>query len=249
MVIIASPQRENGYTGIANEILDNLASTQLNGTQFRIIMVVFRYTYGFRRKDHELSETFLSKATGIHRQQIKRELKELIDRNVLTIIRENDFTNSRLISFNKDYEQWKRELKRYLVSKKVPGSEKDTQERNTKEIFKENIYTVFRHWNSKKIITHKKLSDITRGHINARLTDGYGLDEILKAIDNYTTVLHEPKYYWSHKWTLSEFLLRGLDKFKDESEPLKCYLDKGKQSQPPKKEVHVRADGLFTEDD
>ncbi len=191
---MANPQRENGYTGIANEILDKLAETQLNGTQFRIVMVVFRNTYGFRRKEHELSETFLSKATGIHRQQIKRELRELIDRKILIVIRDNDFTNSRVMSFNKDHDQWVvRELKRYqgakkipgseldtttgsekdttlfpedqtqntpetysradfrgVVSKKVPGSEKDTQERNIfKENIKESMYTQeFLNWYS-----------------------------------------------------------------------------------------------------
>jgi len=38
--MLANPQRENGFTGIANEILDRVAMLKCNGTQFRIIMVV-----------------------------------------------------------------------------------------------------------------------------------------------------------------------------------------------------------------
>lgn len=145
---MASPQVENGYTRIANELLDKLAETKINGTQFRILMVVFRYTYGFQRKKHELSETFIAKATNIHRQQIKRELKDLIDRKIITVVKQATFTNPRVISFNKNYEQWKS----IQATKKIPhsqidtstgsekatptGSEKATQE---KKIFKENI--------------------------------------------------------------------------------------------------------------
>ena len=61
---MANPKLENGYSPIANEILEQLCRQNLNGTQFRIIMVVWRYTYGFSRKEHELSETFISKAIG-----------------------------------------------------------------------------------------------------------------------------------------------------------------------------------------
>jgi phage replication O-like protein O len=237
---MASPQRENGYTGIANEILDKLAAIQLNGTQFRIIMVVFRYTYGFQRKEHELSETFISKATGIHKQQIKRELKTLIDKNIIKIEREATFEKPRLISFNKNYEDWLDKLISLEVAKTIPGSEMDTttgseldtspgseldtQERKLKENSKENIYIVFSHWNQKKIITHKTLTDKISSHINARLKEGYEVRELLTAIDNYAEVLKNDKYYWSYKWGLNDFLLRGLDKFKDESEPLINFL-------------------------
>lgn len=237
---MASPQRENGYTGIANEILEKLAAIQLNGTQFRIIMVVFRYTYGFQRKEHELSETFLAKATGIHKQQIKRELRTLIDKNIVTVEREATFDKPRIISFNKNYAAWSDKLISSEVSKTIPGSENDTptgsgldtspgsgldtQERKLKENSKENIYIVFSHWNQKKIITHKTLTDKMASHINARLKEGYSVPEIIQAIDNFDSVLKGDQFYWSYKWSLIDFLLRGFDKFKEESEPLKNFL-------------------------
>lgn len=104
---MASPQKENGYTAIAHEILEQICKLPLNGTQFRIIMVVWRYTYGFSRKEHDLSLNFISKATDIHKQQVKRELDNLIDMNILTVVREASFNQNRIISFNKDHEDWK----------------------------------------------------------------------------------------------------------------------------------------------
>jgi phage replication O-like protein O len=103
---MANPQLEQGYTRIANEIMDALAKYQLNGTQWRILIVVFRYTYGFARKDHDLSETFISNITGIHRKQIGRELSVLIKNKLLIVKKPASFTSSRILAFNKDYESW-----------------------------------------------------------------------------------------------------------------------------------------------
>ena len=73
---------------------------------------------------------------------------------------------------------------------------------------------VFEHWNSKSIIRHRRLTDKFRRSIKAALKS-YTLDEIKTAIDNYERVPSGPEFYWTHKWTLKEFLDRGLEKFLD----------------------------------
>jgi len=73
---------------------------------------------------------------------------------------------------------------------------------------------IFEHWNSKDIIKHRKMTDKIKRAINGALRD-YTKDEICQAIDNYALILSDEKYYWTHKWTLKEFLERGLDKFFD----------------------------------
>ena len=47
---MASPQKEHGYTAIANEIVEAIYSTPFNGSQLRIVLWVFRNSYGWRRK-------------------------------------------------------------------------------------------------------------------------------------------------------------------------------------------------------
>jgi len=47
---MASPQRENGYTGVANEILEALARVQMSGHEWRIVMALFRETYGHQTR-------------------------------------------------------------------------------------------------------------------------------------------------------------------------------------------------------
>jgi phage replication O-like protein O len=146
---LASPQKENGFTPIANEILEACMGAKFNGTQFKIIIALWRYTYGFKRKEHDFSLTYLAKATGIHKQTIKRELDKLIEQKVILVVSECSFTSSRILAFNKDYEQWSlQSAKTYTVSElaysTVSGltdstvSELAYQERNIKENIKES---------------------------------------------------------------------------------------------------------------
>jgi phage replication O-like protein O len=100
-------QPENGFTRVANELLEVVAYQKFNGTQSRIILTLWRYTYGFSRKEHDLSLTFISKATGIHKQQVKKEMDKLIENKVILVTEESTYNTSRKIQFNKDYSQWK----------------------------------------------------------------------------------------------------------------------------------------------
>lgn len=101
------PQLEDGYTRIANEILEVVSKVKLNGTQFKIIMAIWRYTYGFNRKDSEFSLGFLAEAINSNKQQVKRELDKLIEDNVITVVKEAGFNASRRLGFNKNYTEWK----------------------------------------------------------------------------------------------------------------------------------------------
>ena len=104
---MANPQRENGFTGIANEILEELAKCKLNGTQTSILFAVFRFTYGFNRKQHELSLTFLENHTGIKKKSLSPEINKLIEQKVLMVFSDFSYDHkSREIGFNKNYDQW-----------------------------------------------------------------------------------------------------------------------------------------------
>lgn len=94
-------QLENGYTKIANEILEVMAQIKLSPTQYRILFVVWRYTYGFHRKDHLMSLTFLSNATGCDKRHVQRELKELVSKGI--VFQNSDGGKTRTLGFNKNF--------------------------------------------------------------------------------------------------------------------------------------------------
>lgn len=102
---MANPQIENGYTRIANELLDQIMKTNLNGTQFRLVIAIWRYTYGYRRIQHEMSVRFLAELINASRGQVNRELTVLVERNVITIL-EPGSKGARVLSVNKNYKEW-----------------------------------------------------------------------------------------------------------------------------------------------
>jgi len=106
VVKVASPQLENGYTPIANELLEAVYSADLNATQLKIVLFIMRYTYGFSRKQHTLSVSFIANGTGISRRYITSELQKLIDANIVKIIETQVGTRARTLQINKHYKEW-----------------------------------------------------------------------------------------------------------------------------------------------
>ena len=118
---MASPQIENGYTRISNELYDKIISTKLNGVQSGILHAVIRYTYGFGRTSAELSEKFLSEVTGFHKIAVAKDLKKLIDRKFITLISKPSFTSPQVLAINKNYDEWQSndlQLAKWLTKKR-----------------------------------------------------------------------------------------------------------------------------------
>jgi phage replication O-like protein O len=102
---MANPQIEKGHTRIANEIIEQISKTDLNGTQMRIIMVIWRYTYGFSRKEYEMALTYLAVAINSTKSHVVKELTTLIDRKIVSVVGIGP-RRGRILSFNKNYDEW-----------------------------------------------------------------------------------------------------------------------------------------------
>lgn len=83
---------------------------------------------------------------------------------------------------------------------------------------KEKKQEVFDYWNSKKIAVHKKMNhdlDLELG----KALKVYEVEELKELIDLYATIFEpgiperDKKYFWTHKWNMYEFLVRGVRKF------------------------------------
>lgn len=101
-----SAQLEDGYTRTANELLERLMKIKLNGTQHNIVYCIIRNTYGFQRKSHAMSLTFISTAIEAHKDLVKRDLDKLIECNIVKVFKDGDYTHSREIGINKNVDEW-----------------------------------------------------------------------------------------------------------------------------------------------
>ena len=103
---MANPQKENGYTSISNELLEQIYRRRFSASQLKILLLVIRFTYGFNRKTATLSNTFIAAGTGMHEITVSKEVGTLLRDNVLKLYKKPSFHNSRIIGINKDYESW-----------------------------------------------------------------------------------------------------------------------------------------------
>jgi phage replication O-like protein O len=102
---MANPQCEDGYTRIANELLEALARFRLSGNEYQVILAIIRKTYGFGKKSDTISMGQISEMTGLKRQNVNRALKLLSSKLITGVIR-TDYRLINNISINKDYSQW-----------------------------------------------------------------------------------------------------------------------------------------------
>lgn len=86
---------------------------------------------------------------------------------------------------------------------------------------RDKIYNMFlAEWNGKGIVKHKKVTTRMKKAIDKVLKNAdYPLAEVFKAFENYAEILYSPGHFWDYKWTMEDFLNRGLHKFVDEAQP------------------------------
>jgi len=101
---MASPQKENGFTPIANEIIEELVKIDLLGAEFRVLLFIIRKTYGYQKKQDRISFTQFEKGTGISRATINKTLKNLMAKGLIVKICLPGGNMG--YSFIKDHENW-----------------------------------------------------------------------------------------------------------------------------------------------
>lgn len=138
---MASPQKENGYTSIANEIIEELVKIDLLGAELRLLLFIIRKTYGYQKKVDRISFTQFEKGTGISRQTINKTLKNLMAKGLIVKICLPGGNMG--YSFIKDHDNWV--VKTHLLVKGKWETSKD-------------VYTK----TSKDVLTHKRNKEITK---------------------------------------------------------------------------------------
>ena len=101
---MASPKLENGYTKIANELLEKTIEYPFKSYELRIILKIIRETYGCKTKKKQISFGKIAKRTGIGRTNVIHSTNILISRKI--IFKQKLKNNKNLWGINKDYEEW-----------------------------------------------------------------------------------------------------------------------------------------------
>jgi len=98
-----SPQLENGYTRIANDLLDAMVASGMTARQWAVVMAIVRKTYGFNKKHDDIGLGQLVAMTRIDKAHLSRTVRELADLKVLT---RTVGTHGHNLGINKNFNEW-----------------------------------------------------------------------------------------------------------------------------------------------
>lgn len=99
VIFMANPQKENGYTPIANELLEALCRLHISGNEWSYALAVIRKTYGYNKKEDWVTNSQIATLTGMNRVRVSEAKKKLVELQIVT-------ENRNKIALQKDYTKW-----------------------------------------------------------------------------------------------------------------------------------------------
>lgn len=91
---------DDGYTRIANELLEHIASADLTARQLKLMLAYIRKTYGFNKKTDRIADEQIAQLTGLSRQNVNKAKRDLLSMKCL-VVEDNK------IGVNKAVSEWK----------------------------------------------------------------------------------------------------------------------------------------------
>ena len=145
-----NPQIEDGYTKIANELLEALAKIRISGVARQVFDVILRKTYGVNKVRDKISLKQMQGFTGLKKPVIVRAREKLLEMNLINVIN-NDNGKTTTYWINKRYNTWKPLSKKITLSKMITGVDNNdkkslsllrpTKDSYTKETLTKETYT------------------------------------------------------------------------------------------------------------
>lgn len=188
---MANPQKENGYTIIANAIMEAFARTRIRGEARQVLDCILRKTYGYRKRVDNISLSQFMLATGLPKIAVCKAVRHLCRLNIITKKGNQDIPS---YSLNKDFDTWKPLPKKVIITKKgnhrypkrkssLPKKQ-TTKETTTKETITKDIHVgIIEYLNQKTKKNFRTTTPKTKDLIKARWNEGFGLEDFKKVID------------------------------------------------------------------
>ncbi|HCT8600019.1 TPA: replication protein [Klebsiella oxytoca] len=145
---------DDGFTRIANELLEAVMHAGLSQHQLLVFMAVMRKTYGFNKKSDWVSNEQISELTGILPHKCSAAKSALVKRGILT-------QTGRVIGINKTVSEWSSlpvkgtEKKPYLKKVNLPESGKKSLPESGNGYYPNQVNTKDKHTKDNKDNSNK----------------------------------------------------------------------------------------------
>lgn len=110
------PQTENGFTQIANDLIEQFARIRIPGEAMQVFWVMLRKIYGFHKKSDPIALSQIVAATGLSKIAVCKAVKKLIELNLIT---KKGNKIAAEYAINKHFDTWNPLPKKVTLPKKV----------------------------------------------------------------------------------------------------------------------------------
>lgn len=177
---------EDKYTRTPNYLVDKGYVSEMTGSALKCYVVINRFTDGFCRSNWSITSTFLQEKTGIKKlKTLTDAVRQLEQLGLVLVVRSTGETNKFSIIHPEFELPAKMDGSTDNGMDTTPENGTTKKETNKKENIKKDICEIFEFW---KVVFNKNektlLSDKRARKIQARLVDGYQVEDIKLAITN-----------------------------------------------------------------
>ena len=95
---------DDGYTRLANEILEASYRVRMNGNAKDVLMAIVRMTYGWNKVKDRIAGVQIADETGLNEEEVSRAIFQLRTRKIILI--EGDKRKAKIIAVNKNVSEW-----------------------------------------------------------------------------------------------------------------------------------------------
>jgi phage replication O-like protein O len=99
----SSPQLEDGYIRIANELYDAILAYPFTGRQLKVLLAILRKTYGYGKKVDDMSASQIGDLCGLERTHVTATLNQLAG---MSVIAKSAGVYGSVVGINKDHKSW-----------------------------------------------------------------------------------------------------------------------------------------------
>jgi phage replication O-like protein O len=103
---MADVQPEDGYTALAHPVIEALARAPMPGRHLRVVLVVARLTWGWRKKSDRIGSRQIAGLCGLDPSHVRKILQDLLRWKVVKETA-RPYRGRREIGLEKDFELWR----------------------------------------------------------------------------------------------------------------------------------------------
>jgi len=164
----------------------------------------------------------------------------LVGTKRITVTGDNIITIVNWSKYQSEYQRLREYTPKGTTESTAESTAESTSLDKRVEIIEEDVITLlFTWWNQQGIVVHQKLTDSMKRAIATALKE-YDAPTIMRAMTQYAEITLGDEYFFNYKWTLRDFLKRGLERFSVDIEILRSNFKKDGQAKGIRPKVPAR---------